>query len=145
MGTASASAVQIRTFGSVTHALYMEPSDFGYVGLTEQREGGENSYDNFLRSNIDNQQDERDFQTEAGRDHLPFRSFEAATTDISDTVEHKIPTPAGTPGPAIFVDPGEPYIIPCDLLIFRSVFSRLKSIFANSVSRVLVLVSVRLK
>jgi hypothetical protein len=106
------SAVQIRTFGSVTHALYMEPSDFGYAGLTEQREGGENSYDNFLRSNIDNQQDERDFQTEAGRDHLPFRSFEAATTDISDTVAHKIPTLAGTLGPAIFVDPGEPYIIP---------------------------------
>ena len=34
-------------------ALYMEPSDFQYNGLKQQRA---NAYDNFLRSNIDNEQ-----------------------------------------------------------------------------------------
>ena len=34
-------------------ALYMEPSDFQYAGLRAQRN---NAYDNFLRSNIDNEQ-----------------------------------------------------------------------------------------
>ena len=34
-------------------ALYMEPSDFAYNGLKQQRQ---NAYDNFLRSNIDNEQ-----------------------------------------------------------------------------------------
>lgn len=64
----------------------------------------------FLRSNIDNQQDRRDFNTEPGRDHMPFRSFEAAETDSSDTVLNKIPTDA--PGPAISVEPGVPHIVP---------------------------------
>ena len=34
-------------------ALYMEPSDFQYQGLRQQRQ---DAYDNFLRSNIDNEQ-----------------------------------------------------------------------------------------
>merc|ERR1719487_373783 len=59
----------------------MEPSDFGYAGLKHQRQ---RAYDNFLRSNIDNQQDRRDFETEVGRDHLPFRTFESASTDAHD-------------------------------------------------------------
>ena len=54
-------------------AFYMEPSDFNYQGLKNQRE---NNYDNFLRSNIDNEQDNRNFETEQGRDMLPFRTYE---------------------------------------------------------------------
>ena len=55
--------------------LYMEPSTFGYQGLVNQRN---NNYDNFLRSNIDNEQDNRNFNEEPGLDHLPFRTYEAA-------------------------------------------------------------------
>jgi len=55
-------------------AFYMEPSDFNYQGLKNQRQ---NNYDNFLRSNIDNEQDNRNFVTEIGRDMLPFRTLEA--------------------------------------------------------------------
>lgn len=55
--------------------LYMEPSTFGYQGLVNQRN---NNYDNFLRSNIDNEQDNRNFNVEPGLDHLPFRTYEAA-------------------------------------------------------------------
>lgn len=58
--------------------LYMEPSTFGYKGLVNQRK---KNYDNFLRSNIDNEQDNRNFNNEAGLDHLPFRSFES----VADT------------------------------------------------------------
>jgi hypothetical protein len=90
------------------HALYMEPSDFNYEGLKRQRNGG--GYDNFLRSNIDNQQDRRNFNTEPGRDHLPFRSYESAETDASNTVQEKIPNTV--PGPAITATPGKEYIIP---------------------------------
>jgi hypothetical protein len=54
-------------------ATYMEPSDFNYQGLKEQKK---NNYDNFLRSNTDNQQDNRNFDTEIGRDMLPFRTYE---------------------------------------------------------------------
>ncbi len=56
------------------NAVYMEPSDFNYQGLKNQRA---NNYDNFLRSNIDNEQDNRDFNNEIGRDMLPFRTLEA--------------------------------------------------------------------
>ena len=56
-------------------AFYMEPSDFNYAGLKNQRE---NNFDNFLRSNIDNEQDNRNFQVEIGRDMLPFRTFESS-------------------------------------------------------------------
>ena len=55
--------------------LYMEPSVFGYQGLKNQRK---KNYDNFLRSNIDNEQDNRNFNNEAGLDHLPFRTYQSA-------------------------------------------------------------------
>jgi hypothetical protein len=57
------------------HYRYYEPSAFGYAGLQKQKR---RNYDNFLRSNIDNEQDNRDFNTEDGKDHLPFRSYETA-------------------------------------------------------------------
>lgn len=56
--------------------LYMEPSIFGYGGLANQRA---KNYDNFLRSNIDNEQDNRNFNNEVGKDHLPFRTYDSAT------------------------------------------------------------------
>jgi hypothetical protein len=70
----------------------MEPSAFGYAGLAAQRQ---NAYDNFLRSNIDNEQDKRNFANEAGRDMLPFRSMEAALTDADASVQNKIGTTNG--------------------------------------------------
>ena len=54
--------------------------------------------------------DKRNFVSERGRDMLPFRSFEAATTDASNTVLNKIPD--GAPGPVIVATPGQPYIVP---------------------------------
>jgi hypothetical protein len=54
-------------------ATYMEPSEFNYKGLQNQKA---NNYDNFLRSNVDNEQDNRDFVKELGRDMLPFRTLE---------------------------------------------------------------------
>jgi len=49
------------------------------------------NYDQFLRSNIDNQQDEREFNSQAGHDHLPFRTYhtivnETFTTDQYDAI-----------------------------------------------------------
>ena len=61
---------------------YIEPSDFNYQGLKDQRE---NAYDNFLRSNIDNEQDNRNFNNEIGRDMLPFRTLEA-NTNVVDVI-----------------------------------------------------------
>jgi hypothetical protein len=60
--------------GSSIFTEYMEPSTFEYKGLEQQKQ---KNYDQFLRSNIDNEQDNRNFQDNEGRDHLPFRSFEA--------------------------------------------------------------------
>jgi len=88
-------------------AIYMEPSDFNYQGLKQQRQG---AYDNFLRSNIDNEQDKRNFNNEAGKDMLPFRSYEAAASDVSGTVQTKIPD--GAPGPVITANPGEQTLYP---------------------------------
>jgi len=92
-------------------ALYMEPSAFNYKGLEEQRDGG--GYDNFLRSNIDNEQDRRNFNTEDGKDHLPFRSYETAATDVESgtTVKHKMQVsfPAGD---HIKVEVGKPFVVP---------------------------------
>jgi hypothetical protein len=59
-------------------AFYMEPSDFNYEKLKNEKKV---DYDNFLRSNIDNEQDNRNFDTEPGRDMLPFRTFEADNID----------------------------------------------------------------
>jgi len=61
-------------------AVYMEPSDFNYQGLKNQRA---NNYDNFLRSNVDNEQDNRDFNNEIGRDMLPFRTLEANSANVN--------------------------------------------------------------
>jgi len=60
------------------HYHYMEPAVFGYKGLTNQKN---RNYDNFLRSNIDNEQDNRNFNDEIGRDHLPFRTWEGQVND----------------------------------------------------------------
>jgi len=92
---------------NTSYALYMEPSDFGYAGLQNQRQ---RAYDNFLRSNIDNQQDRRNFETEVGRDHLPFRSYESASVDSHESQETKIP--AEFPGNNLTVNPGELTIVP---------------------------------
>lgn len=59
--------------------LYMEPSAFSYQKLQNQRA---NNYDNFLRSNIDNEQDNRNFNIEAGKDHLPFRTYEGRVDQL---------------------------------------------------------------
>lgn len=95
-------------------ALYMEPSDFNYEGLKKQRS---KAYDNFLRSNIDNEQDRRNFVTEPGEDHLPFRSFATAANDDHKGVETKLPKTIPTDGlpaaaAAITANPGEPFTIP---------------------------------
>lgn len=94
-----------------TISLYMEPSVFGYAGLIKQRDG--EGYDQFLRSNIDNEQDKRNFQTEDGKDHLPFRSYEGASVD-SSTADPSIKTkiPATSPGAAITATPGVAFIVP---------------------------------
>merc|ERR1712217_143331 len=52
---------------------YMEPSTFEYRGLENQKR---KNYDQFLRSNIDNEQDKRDFNENEGKDHLPFRTYD---------------------------------------------------------------------
>lgn len=54
------------------HAKYMVPSAFGYKGLENQKR---TNYDQFLRSNIDNEHDNRNFLTEDGEDALPFRTM----------------------------------------------------------------------
>jgi hypothetical protein len=58
---------------------YMEPDVFGYEGLVKQKR---KNYDNFLRSNIDNEQDNRNFRLEEGRDHLPYRTEEGGVTTM---------------------------------------------------------------
>lgn len=88
-------------------SYYMEPSDFGYEGLKQQRA---NAYDNFLRSNIDNEQDRRNFDDEPGKDHLPFRNYEGMATDNHESIETQLPT-SGI-GSAIRVEPGVPFLVP---------------------------------
>merc|ERR1719401_139091 len=94
----------------------MEPSDFGYNGLKNQRQ---NNYDNFLRSNIDNEQDNRNFVNEDGKDHMPFRSYETAGNDAGEgTVQTKMraasanDTGVTKAGNYIEVKEGEPYVVP---------------------------------
>lgn len=89
------------------NAVYLEPSDFNYNGLKNQRKG---AYDNFLRSNVDNEQDKRNFDNEDGKDMLPFRTFEAARSDVGQTtVETKLASKNQGP---ITVEPGKPFVIP---------------------------------
>jgi len=97
--------------------LYMEPSDFNYNGLKKQRA---RNYDNFLRSNIDNEQDNRNFDNEDGKDHLPFRSYETVANDEGQgTVQTKMKpanptsnTGVTEAGNYIEVTEGEPYVVP---------------------------------
>jgi len=97
--------------------LYMEPSAFDYQKLKKQRA---RNYDNFLRSNIDNEQDNRNFDTEDGKDHLPFRSYETAGNDAGQgTIETKMKpanpknnTGVTEAGNYIEVTEGEPYVVP---------------------------------
>jgi len=90
------------------HVVYMEPSHFYYAGLKKQRDKG--GYDNFLRSNIDNEQDKRNFEEEPGKDHLPFRSYESRADDLHESVKYKI---AASPGaPALVATTGIPYLLP---------------------------------
>jgi hypothetical protein len=70
-------------------AVYMEPSDFEYQGLKNQRA---NNYDNFIRSNIDNEHDNRNFEKEVGRDMLPFRTLESKLSKDVITVDIGIKT-----------------------------------------------------
>jgi len=64
-----------------------------------------------LRSNIDNEQDKRNFNTEDGKDHLPFRTYEGAVTDAGEaTIKYKIPTVE--PGTELTVTPGTPMLVP---------------------------------
>lgn len=81
-----------------TYAHYYEPSDFGYEGLKKQRQ---KAYDNFLRSNIDNEQDRRNIETEDGKDHLPFRTWEGCKAggkhcDVHASHETKMATKGNT-------------------------------------------------
>mmetsp|Transcript_114993 Transcript_114993/g.199427 ORF Transcript_114993/g.199427 Transcript_114993/m.199427 type:complete len:726 (-) Transcript_114993:87-2264(-) len=53
------------------HCKYMMPGNFSYRGLKLQ---SFLAHDQYCRSNIDNEQDNRDFKFETGMDHLPFRT-----------------------------------------------------------------------
>ncbi|KAJ3415784.1 hypothetical protein HDV05_004056 [Chytridiales sp. JEL 0842] len=70
---------------------YGEPTA-KYQGQVNQRQ---NNYDNFVRSNIDNEQDLRNFNTEAGFDMLPVRVENMNAVQASMTVS-----------------PNEPFMIP---------------------------------
>ncbi|KAJ3416572.1 hypothetical protein HDV05_000854 [Chytridiales sp. JEL 0842] len=61
---------------------YGEPTA-KYQGQKEQQK---NNFDNFLRSNIDNEQDLRNFQNEAGFDMLPVRVENPQAIGVSMTV-----------------------------------------------------------
>jgi hypothetical protein len=99
--------------------LYMEPSAFDYQKLKNQRQ---RNYDNFLRSNIDNEQDNRNFDNEDGKDHLPFRSYETAGNDAAPgqgTIQTKMKpanpttnTGVTEAGNYITVKVGEPNVVP---------------------------------
>jgi hypothetical protein len=99
-------AVPFVTTVNQGNIFYMEPSAFNYKGLENQRK---KAYDNFLRSNIDNEQDKRNFNNEAGEDHLPFRSFRGAVTaaESGNTVQTKLPETS-----FITATPGTPYNYP---------------------------------
>ncbi|KAJ3399911.1 hypothetical protein HDV05_001455, partial [Chytridiales sp. JEL 0842] len=75
----------INSAGAVPFAAdkvyYGEPTA-KYQGQVNQRQ---NNYDNFLRSNIDNEQDLRNFQTEAGFDMLPVRVENPQAIGVSMT------------------------------------------------------------
>jgi len=92
------------------HYRYMEPSTFNYKGLEAQKA---RNYDNFLRSNIDNEQDNRNFNDEEGKDHLPFRTMETATFDkYSNNVNYNGVTQPDVKVLTKIVQPGESISVP---------------------------------
>lgn len=81
LGSQPRKKFRVRNYGGsipfVTQTIkYMEPQTFSYDGLNARNGQRHNNYDNFLRSNIDNEQDNRNFYSDVGRDHLPFRTRE---------------------------------------------------------------------
>jgi len=94
---------------------YVEPSAFNYQGLRNQRN---NNYDNFLRSNIDNEQDNRNFNNERGLDMQPFRTCESQApltfpyTGGGNTKCDPSSQSNANSNPILRVDPGEPKLTP---------------------------------
>merc|ERR1712118_77713 len=80
---------------------YMEPSTFEYQGLAGNKGQKRRNYDNFLRSNIDNEQDNRNFNDDDGEDHLPFRT--QSTSVLTQEAQVDI---------TLTMAPGEEKIIP---------------------------------
>jgi len=66
---------------------YMEPSTFEYQGLAGNNGQKRKNYDQFLRSNIDNEQDNRNFNDDDGEDHLPFRTRSTAVLEQETQVQ----------------------------------------------------------
>jgi len=104
------------------HLGWLEPSTFDYRGLGKFKtkgvpypsasdkfevvEGGgqkTQNYDQFLRSNIDNEQDNRDFNWDDGHDHLPFRTWQSGVRDLQGPKDKPILKK---------MEPGEPDVVP---------------------------------
>lgn len=104
--------------------MWQEPSTFDYTGLGKFAEPGNpflksydafettsnggqkwTNYDNFLRSNIDNEQDNRNFDNEDGHDHLPFRTW-------NSEMRTRVLDPGSGQKPWATVEPGDSRLIP---------------------------------
>jgi len=72
---------------SNTVLKYMEPSTFEYRKLAGNNGQKRRNYDQFLRSNIDNEQDNRDFGEDEGKDHLPFRTLNTVVQEQESQVD----------------------------------------------------------
>jgi len=72
------------------------------------------NYDNFLRSNIDNEQDNRDFTNDPGRDHLPFRTNESEIYSFfnTDKFDHRKMAKVGPIDLRMTIKPGNSVMIP---------------------------------
>lgn len=95
--------------------FYEEPQIFGYIGLDAQTGQRHNNYDQFLRSNIDNEQDQRNFNVDEGKDHLPFRTVDGTqrnryVTGRWDNTNDRVNIPDLTAKNVYDVD--TPYLIP---------------------------------
>jgi len=74
---------------------YMDPSTFEYDGLAGKNGQKKKNYDQFLRSNIDNEQDNRNFNNNDGKDHLPFRTYETTIQSQESQVDTTVTMAAG--------------------------------------------------
>merc|ERR1711953_1424585 len=74
---------------------YMEPSTFEFEGLAGKNGQKSNDYDQFLRSNIDNQHDNRNFNDDEGKDHLPFRTLDTEVQQQEGQVDLTLTMAAG--------------------------------------------------